>query len=460
MEMSMTTPKDMPIQSADRSDAVSEKGAQDLARLRQFIQDHYSLDELHTLCFDMGFEYEDLPGETRSAKARELVDHMRRRDQLDRLIGILRQTRADAFVQAGLASILVTSLRSDSLRACIKANTFPFGEPYYPLAQRERELASVVDALRPGGRSTVVVTGLGGMGKTALAVEVARRFAQEANILFQAILWESAKQEFWVDGEIFKMRDAAMVWPELVDSLGDQLEGPGFRRRPTLEKERTLGEILRSTPCLVVVDNLETMENAREIVFRLQRLLGSSRALITSREVVPGDPFGIKLEGLPEENGIAFLRAEGRQRNIASIASAEDDVLRKIHRVTEGMPLAMKMVVGQVELWGLKDALCDLEKRSNIYFFIFFTAWQKLSPAAKKLLLYVGPTAGAVSHEELEVALEMNGDALNQAISELARLSLLDLQGDAEQRLYTIHQLTRYFVVNDLPGVWREQGLA
>jgi hypothetical protein len=432
----------------------------DLSRLHQFIENRYDMEELRTLCFDLGVGYDDLRGEGRSAKARELVGYMERRDQLGRLLDMLRKTRPEPFAQAGFDSMPVSSPRSDVFRSCIKSYTFPFNEPYYPLPQRETEIQSVMQALRPGGRSTVMVTGLGGMGKTALAVEVARRCAQAADQPFRAITWDSAKQEFFVEGEILRIQDAVMAFAELVDSLGRQLAGPDFVRKSEQEKLTQLKDSLDRQPCLVIVDNLETMENAQEIVLRLHGLLGPSRALITSRKLVPVDAFTVRLDGLPEENTIAFLRAEGRQRNIQEMAVAEDDTLREIHRVTQGMPLAMKLVAGQAELWGLDDALSNLrEGRGDIYSFLFLGIWRRLSDPAKKLLLYMGPTVGAVGREELEIALEMQADQLDQAIRELVRLSLLNLQGDLRQRLYSIHQLTRYFVVNDLPEHWKRQGL-
>ncbi len=46
--------------------------AGDLSRLHRFIIEHYDLDELRTLCFDLGVNYDDLRGEGLSAKARAI----------------------------------------------------------------------------------------------------------------------------------------------------------------------------------------------------------------------------------------------------------------------------------------------------------------------------------------------------------------------------------------------------
>jgi hypothetical protein len=56
-----------------------------LIKLRQNLVDSFSDTELHDLCFDMGIDYEDLPGEGRAAKARELVAYMDRRGRIAEL---------------------------------------------------------------------------------------------------------------------------------------------------------------------------------------------------------------------------------------------------------------------------------------------------------------------------------------------------------------------------------------
>ena len=75
-----------------------------LTRLHQFIVDHYDLEELRTLCFQLGVEYDDLRGEGRSGKARELVRLMSRHGRLETLLTSLERERPELFDRAGLSS--------------------------------------------------------------------------------------------------------------------------------------------------------------------------------------------------------------------------------------------------------------------------------------------------------------------------------------------------------------------
>jgi hypothetical protein len=67
----------------------------DLAHLRRQLSDFFNLEELRTLCFDMSIKYEDLPGDTITAKARELVIFCYRYGRIPQLLDICKQQRQD-----------------------------------------------------------------------------------------------------------------------------------------------------------------------------------------------------------------------------------------------------------------------------------------------------------------------------------------------------------------------------
>jgi hypothetical protein len=83
-------------------------------RLHQFVRNHYSLDEIQDLCFDFAVVYENLPGEGKAAKARELVRWMERRMRLNDLLIELQRTRPLPFQQAGLDIVLQESMGEES----------------------------------------------------------------------------------------------------------------------------------------------------------------------------------------------------------------------------------------------------------------------------------------------------------------------------------------------------------
>lgn len=61
--------------------------------LRSLVAEHFDLEELRDLCFDLNVDFDDLRGEGKTAKARELIMYVQRRDRLNDLIVELKRLR-------------------------------------------------------------------------------------------------------------------------------------------------------------------------------------------------------------------------------------------------------------------------------------------------------------------------------------------------------------------------------
>lgn len=71
-----------------------------LAQLRQFIATHYGMDDLHTLCFDLGIDFDELSEGGKTAKVRELLLLMGNQHRYDDLLAQLEVDRPEPFHQA------------------------------------------------------------------------------------------------------------------------------------------------------------------------------------------------------------------------------------------------------------------------------------------------------------------------------------------------------------------------
>jgi len=64
-----------------------------LTQIRQLIHDYFNLEEFRTLCADLGISYDDLGGEGREARMRELVAYCGRTGRLEHLLALCAQRR-------------------------------------------------------------------------------------------------------------------------------------------------------------------------------------------------------------------------------------------------------------------------------------------------------------------------------------------------------------------------------
>ena len=343
------------------------------------------------------------------------------------------------------------------------STTLPYMEPYYALSDRDVELEKLIQVLRnPEGRRIIAIDGLGGLGKTATAIEISRRCVTEG--LFERVVGESAKQERMVGPQVetIPQAPASLKFEDLLDKIAQQLGRWDIPTMNPKEKHANLQYLLQRHPHLVIVDNLETAENARGIVMELSGLLSNSKAIVTSRPRLDLDfVHTLSLTGLSETDSLVFIRADASSRNIPDILNASKQDLQRIHNVTGGAPLAMKLIVGQVSKLPLDVVLNNMQQaRGDIYPFIYLESWELLSPEAQKLLLYMGTAVTTCAYEELaSVEIADTEEQLQEAIEEALYLSLLNATDEIQQKRYSIHPLTRHFVNNDLPNKWKKQGL-
>ena len=315
--------------------------------------------------------------------------------------------------------------------------------------------ATLAEALQDRqGRWIISLEGLGGLGKTAVAREMVG-WAVERD-LFADVGWLTAKQEEFVWRRIKPTGQPALTQDRLMDEVAAQLGHPQVLRLPPPEKRDALRQILKAAPHLIVIDNLETAVDHAGLVEGVWELANPTRFLLTSREAVLHEGIcSLPLRELAEADAVAFARYHAAERGITQLARARSDSLRQIHAVTDGNPLAIKLVVGQLAERSLSCVLEDLvhargEARA-FYRFIYRYAWDSLSPAARAILLQMPHFAiSGADHQAIAAASGLDERDVDRGIGELVHKSLLNAEGTLEAPLYTIHGLTHHFVLSDL----------
>lgn len=161
---------------------------QHLSPLRQVLAAQLTADDLSTLCFDLGLDYDALPAQEQGHKARELLKRIVQEDRVYELVNAGKSIRPDVTWDAAIAAWSQSQLDADMTWWRAKrdwddadrrerrerqrvVNVRPL-DVTHTFKDRVREALALREHLTDGTVRLVSVVGRGGMGKTALVSHV------------------------------------------------------------------------------------------------------------------------------------------------------------------------------------------------------------------------------------------------------------------------------------------------
>ncbi len=327
---------------------------------------------------------------------------------------------------------------------------------------RQDALSKIMAALLARNNQPIVmIVGLGGIGKTALAREAVEQSVR--NELFNHIVWMSAKSERFSGEAIIQSKVLDYTFDELLSEISRQCNRLDIARMPLDQKKSAVHSLLIERRMLIVLDNLETVSESDMLVDEIFQLLGQSKLILTSRHQNKHEQgFTVNLSGLSDDDSITFLREEGRVHGVSAIAEANLMTLLEIHKATGGAPLAMKLVVGQMSRQPMEFVLKSLKQASThgqdyeFYRFVYFYSWEMLPEEGKKALvdMSVFPPLSGGALTDVEAISQLESSLFWTAIGQLVLMSLVDKIGVAGKERFALHPLTHYFVLSDITGEW------
>ncbi|MDO9495579.1 MAG: tetratricopeptide repeat protein [Nocardioides sp.] len=312
------------------------------------------------------------------------------------------------------------------------------GEPT-PIIGRDRELDLLCDLLRPGTRVLTLV-GPGGVGKTRLALSLARRVADQY-----------ADGAVWV--ELAPLTDHTLVLASVGRAIG--LHDAGGADLAT-----TLRASLRHRQVLLVLDNMEHLLGAVPDLAQLLlscpglhllttsraplRLRGEQEYHVPSLQAPPAEQVGDERE-VAAFPAVDLFVSRAQQKDPSFALAGQHHAVATICRRLDGMPLALELVAARTRtltpaeiLTRLDDPLTllvggsrDLPERQQTMRAAIAWSEQLLDPAEQTMLRRLAVFTGGWT---LTAAEAVCGEGLEEAG---AVLDLMDVL--VEQSLVAAH---------------------
>lgn len=318
---------------------------------------------------------------------------------------------------------------------------------------RDKELEQLTKLMLPYPRSRyplIVIDGIGGVGKTALAQELAYRYRDNYETIpdgdrFDAIVWVSAKRTLLTAHGIQRRQQTFNTLDDLYRAVATVLNVPEILRAEPHERRGLVEQALTGQRVLLVIDNLETVTD-EELLSFLREVPDPTKVLITTRHRIDV-AYVIRLTGISESEAIALISVEASDKKVELTSNFASDLYRR----TGGIPAAIVWSIALMSVGhGTEVVLRRLGSgRSDIARFCFTESVSTIRDRdAYKLLLALSLFDASVNETMLgEVAgLGVDVYGRDEGLGDLRQLSLVNQEGDR----YNLLPLTRTFAQDEL----------
>ncbi|MFK7805724.1 MAG: BTAD domain-containing putative transcriptional regulator [Anaerolineae bacterium] len=317
--------------------------------------------------------------------------------------------------------------------------------PDAPFVGRQKDRATISQLLKTN--KLITIAGLGGMGKTRLAMQVglenADRFLN--GVLFVPLANVSPEQ----NGQ---QAIASAILQAALNSGQYQTTLPA-----TQSPEKSCIEFLHQRELLLILDNFEHLTTYASLISTLQQQLPNLTILVTSRWLLNlrGETV-FRLDGLNSADSIsdsAALFHQFAQLSGATLSDSDEESILEICQLVSGHPLAIELaadltpfqscqqIIKQLEarIENLNSQNIDQTDRQKSIGAVFETSWDASTKLEQNVLANLSWFQGTFSFE----AAEAIAQATPAIMRRLGQKSLVNFQ-DAR---YQLHPLLRQFLL-------------
>lgn len=289
------------------------------------------------------------------------------------------------------------------------------------LVGRGDEAKRILNALEVGRDNVITITGEGGIGKTALALDIAYRLLDSETNPFEAILWVSLKTEKLTASGVEQLNGAIQGIDESIAVLSGGLSGHFS------DSIQELAESLEGIHCLIVLDNLESAQGS-EVIALYEALPNSVKYLFTSRLGIGELERRYPLLPLSNPEAKLLFRKFATKRGQKVLAGLSDKTLDEVVERLRFSPLAIRWYILSAEAGRVPSDL--IHSQQQLLDFCVKNVYESLTSGSRAVLSVLRALDRAIGFDEFAVLTDMPIDDLRSATQELSRGSLVTVEAE------------------------------
>ncbi len=304
---------------------------------------------------------------------------------------------------------------------------------YQRFVGRKEQLKRIRELLDPKHRAWVVtIDGIGGIGKSALALEIADSYRRHYDRLpaeerFEAIIWTTAKLTVLTGQGIITRSQSLRTLDDIYSTIAVVLQREDITRARPADQDEIVRQSLSQQRALLIVDNLETVDDERVMAF-LRDVPAPTKVIVTTRHRLDV-AYPVRVVGMGEEEALQLIADQAHLKEL----TLTTDQAKQLYARTGGVPLAMVWSVAQMGFgYGVETVLTRLGQPNNdVAKFCFEAAVERIkTKPAYKLLLALSLFATDASREALGFVADLPELDRDDGLVELEKLSLVNKEGD------------------------------
>jgi len=293
-----------------------------------------------------------------------------------------------------------------------------------------------------GGFPVISIVGEGGVGKSALALKVAYELLEEESKPFDAVVWVTSKTTQITVNEIRDIKGAITSSIGVLQEISSQLSGV-----ETVDPLAEIVEYLGTFKIALFIDNLETIMDQTIHSF-VSSLPDGSKIIITSRIGLGAYEYPIKLGGIEEGYAAKLIRTLGQLRSVKSIATQDENTLRRYANRMYLNPGYIKWFVSAVQTGVAAETV--LQNSSLFLEFCMSNVYQFLSQDARDLTSTMQCAPGWKDIAELSYLSGFEAIRIQKALQELMTTNMLAESskptGGSIKTTYQLAELARAYL--------------
>jgi len=323
-------------------------------------------------------------------------------------------------------------------------------QPHYErFVGRKEELETIRRLLSPHNRYPVVtIDGIGGIGKSALALEAATLYLRDYNNLpeeerFDAIIWTTAKQTVLTGEGINDRPQPLRNIEDIYTTIAITLEREDITRAPKDKQADLICHTLTHQRTLLIMDNLETVDDERVMTF-IREVPSPTKVLVTTRHRIDV-AYPMRIVEMAQREALELIADEAQRKGVVLTA----DEAQRLFRHTGGIPLAIVWSIAQMGFgYSAEVVLTRLgQPISDIARFCFDTDMEYIrGRPAYKLLMSLSLFATSATREALGYMADLSLLDRDEGLAELEKLSLVN----RDSNRFNVLQLTKTYISSEL----------